>query len=69
VRGIEVAIAKLKKHLNGVYEKLEKVDDDCSTAIQKTTQLKKGILLGTMSKETQIKILDEVIEVLNGEKL
>lgn len=66
---VEIAISKLKKHLSGVYEKLEKVDEDCLIAIQKATQLKKGILMGTIPKEKQIKMIDEVIEVLNGERV
>lgn len=67
--GVEIAMNKLKKHLNGVFEVLEAVDNDCSVAIKKATDLKKGILQGTIPKEKQIKIIEEMIEVLNGEKI
>lgn len=69
MKRIEDAIAKLKKLLGNTYDVLEKVEEDCTTAIQKASDLKKGILRGTMSKENQVAILNEIVEVLNGDKI
>lgn len=46
------------------YEALIKMEDDCREAIQIAKDLKRGVLLHSLSDEQKRKMCNEIIEIL-----
>lgn len=46
------------------YEALGKVEDDCKEVIQIARDLKRGILLNTLSDERKREMLNKIIEIM-----